>query len=198
MLQCPFTKKFCLEFWTVNCVWMSNSSKSNLLYQGDVEIWDSHHHPSFPQLYPLHCQKYFFSFFCSFFKVFTLYISEKGCGKLTLVQTSTVPYNSVQVSCTQKCLLGGFALFGKTTWISWVLLSIKLPTPQYRLYLQGQYLVQCKTYKCRRSWKWKAERDLREGKRVVHSCDQTNMNFVLVQTFNSSRDLCPYVPALLQ
>ena len=52
------------------------------------------------------------AFFCSFCKIFTLHISGKNVGKLTAIQTSTVPHNSVQVSRTPK------TCFGKTKWVS--------------------------------------------------------------------------------
>ena len=46
--------------------------------------------------------------------------------------------------------------------------------------------------------KVETEKVLRKGKRVFQSRDQAEMNLVLVQSCNSSRDLCHCVPALLQ
>ena len=60
--------------------------------------------------------------------------------------------------------------------------------------------ISSKTYSfgSRQSWKWRVERVLRKGIRVVDSRDQANMNLVLVNSCNSSLDLCHYRPARLQ
>ena len=58
------------------------------------------------------------AFFCSFSKVFTLYSSRKKFCKLTVIQTSTVPHNSMQVSCAPNRLFCGFVLFWRTESVS--------------------------------------------------------------------------------
>ena len=95
------------EEWS--CVWMGNSDKSAFLHQRDLEFSDSHGFPTFPPAYPINCQE--FCIFWSFSKIFTLYIAGKNVGKLTVIQTSTVPLNPVQVSSTSICLFFGFVLF---------------------------------------------------------------------------------------
>ena len=66
-------------------------------------------------------------YLCSFCQVCTIYISGKNVGKLTVIQTSTNPHNSVQVSCTPNCFLGGFNLFGGRNEYPWTLPSMKTP-----------------------------------------------------------------------
>ena len=95
---------------------MSNSSKSNFLHQGDLELWDSGDLPNFTPLYPKKCLEP--CIFCSFCKVFTFYTSRKNVWKLTVNQTSTVPHNSLLVSCARKRLFCRFVLFCRTKWVS--------------------------------------------------------------------------------
>ena len=88
---------------------MGNWSKFNFLYQRDLELWDSRDIPKLPPLYPINCQE---SCICrSFCNVFTLWSSRKNVWKLTVIQTSTVPNNSMQIFCTPKCLFCWFVLF---------------------------------------------------------------------------------------
>ena len=105
------------EVWSF--VWMGNSNKSTFLHQRDLERWDSHDHPIFPP--PNNWQED-----CIFLfplQIFTFYISRKKVGKLTVIQTSTVPHNCVQVSFTPNCFPRGFVFFWRT---KWVLLNIPI------------------------------------------------------------------------
>ena len=43
--------------------------------------------------------------------VFTPYTSKKNFAKLTVIQTTIVPHNPVQISCTPQCLFYGFVFF---------------------------------------------------------------------------------------
>ena len=45
-------------------------------------------------------------------------------------------------------------------------------------------------------WKWKAEGDIRKGKKTVQSRDHANIKLVLVESFNNIQDLCHYLIAL--
>ena len=109
------------EVWS--CVWMGNSSKFNFLQQWDLDLCDSRDLPSFPSLYPKTCQEYCIS--CSFCKEFTLYSNWKNVWKLTVIQTSTVPHNSVQVSRAPKRLFCDLCFFGWQNDYAWTLPSIK-------------------------------------------------------------------------
>ena len=66
--------------------------------------------------------------FCrSFCKIFTLHNSRKSKKKLTIIRTSTAPHNSMQISCTSKCLFCGFVIFWRTNWLSLKFPSMKTP-----------------------------------------------------------------------
>ena len=86
-------------------------------------------------------------FFCSVCKIFTLYISRKNIGRLTLIQMSTAPNNSVEVSCTPNRLLGGFVPSWRTKLVS---LKISINENSNALktftFLHAQYLAQRKKY----------------------------------------------------
>ena len=106
------------ERWS--CVCTGNLWKSTFFHQRDVKLWDTHDLLSFPILYSSNCQKFCFVF-CSFCKIFTLYITGKKLAKLTVIQTSTVPHVSVLVSCTPNCLLCAFVLFGGRNDYPWTI-----------------------------------------------------------------------------
>ena len=59
----------------------------------------------------MHSTANIFVFCTTFCRKFTLYITGKNVGKLTVIQTSTVPHNSGQVFCTPNCMLCGFCTF---------------------------------------------------------------------------------------
>ena len=105
------------EMWS--CVWMGNSSKSLLLHQRDLEPWDSRELPNFPPLHPLNYHES--CIFLFFFKVSTPYSCRKNVCKLTVIQTFTVPHNSLQVSCAAKRLFCGFVLSGGRNEYPWIL-----------------------------------------------------------------------------
>ena len=101
------------EVWS--CVWIGNSSKSSFLHRRDLEFRDSRDLQNFPPLYPEKFQESCVFLFLS--KVFTLYSSKKNVWKLTVIKTSAVPHNSVQVSCATKRLFCGFVLFWRAKWV---------------------------------------------------------------------------------
>ena len=167
------------EVWS--CVWMGSLSKSTFLHQRDLEVWDSHDHPSFPSLYPGKCQESCI-FFVPFCKIFTHRVFKKNVEKPAKIPTSTEPHNSLQVWYTLKACFVGLYFFGGQNENAWTFSSKKLSTPCKRFYLQTHCLVQCKTY-CfisRQIWKWKAKRVIRKGKRVIFSRDQANIKLVFV------------------
>ena len=80
-----------------------------------------------------------FAIFCFFRKVFTLFFSGNNFGNLTVVHASTNSHNSVQVSCTPKCLFCGFALFWRTKWVS-LNSSIKKTPSSLIMFLSASWL----------------------------------------------------------
>ena len=100
VLPCAWQKKV----WP--CVWKGNSLKSTFLHHRDFELWVSRDHPCSPPFQNFtHKIDRNIACFCSFCKFFTSYIATKDVGKLTVIQTSTVPHNSVQISCASERLL---------------------------------------------------------------------------------------------
>ena len=103
--------------------------------------------------------------FCSFCKVFNLYSPRKNAWKLTVIQTSFVPHNTMQVSCAAKRLFCEFVHFWRTNWVSLKFAIKKTPTSSttFLFAISMSPLVHCKTYcfKSWQSWKQRAERVLR-------------------------------------
>ena len=112
-----------IEMWS--CLWMGNSSRSKFIHPRDFELWDSRDFPNFSNLYPIKCQEP--CIFQSFCEVFTLYSSRENVWKVTVVQTSTGPDNSVQVFCAPKRLICWFVLLWRTIECPWNLPSMKTP-----------------------------------------------------------------------
>ena len=112
MLHYPFTKQFCLALCIVKCglacecVTRTNphffiNEILNFRTANIIQVF----HPS------TQITAKVFAFFCSFCKKFSLHITGKNVGKLTVIQTSTVPHNSVQICCEPNCFLCLFKLF---------------------------------------------------------------------------------------
>ena len=107
-----FIKQFCLTLCIVKCglvsEWVTGANPNffinEILILGTAVVF----HLSIQQIAKN------LALFCFFCKVFTLYRSRKNLWKLTVIQTSTVPDNSVHVSCAPKCLFCGFVLFWRT------------------------------------------------------------------------------------
>ena len=57
-------------------------------------------------------------FFCSSFQISTFYSFRKNVEKVLVIQTSFVPHNSAQNTCTPKCSLCWFVLFWRRKKIS--------------------------------------------------------------------------------
>ena len=108
---------------------MGNSSKSTFLHQRELELWDSYDLPNFPPVYQNFVRN--FAFFCSFCEVFTLCGPRQNVCKLTIIQPSTVPHNSVQISPTPKRLICGIVPFWKTKRVSLNFAIRKFPTPEF-------------------------------------------------------------------
>ena len=112
MPQYPVTKQFCFTFCTVERAfvseWVTQASThffiNVILNFGTAVMF---------QIFHLFIQKIAknLAFFCSFCKILTLYGSRKKVWKLTVIQISPVPHNSVQVSCAPKRLFCGFCTF---------------------------------------------------------------------------------------
>ena len=146
-LRCPSTKPTFLALCLVNCSlvseWVTRTiphfviGLSKMFYFGVVK---------FETFLTIKCQKS--SNFCSFCKVLTLHCSMKNICKLTVIQTTTVAHNFMQVSCTTKRLLCEFVFFLEDRMSSAELSQqYNLPTPPFLTFnLQTQNLVQCKTY----------------------------------------------------
>ena len=115
----PITKQFCLTLCTLKCGFVSewvtcansNFFINEILNFGTVVIF---------QIFQLFIQQIAnnLAFFCSFCKIFTFYSSRNNVWKLTLIQTSSVPHMSMQVSCAPKGLLCGFVLISRTKSVS--------------------------------------------------------------------------------
>ena len=134
------------EVWC--CVWIFNSGKSTFLHlmqaQQELKLWGGLDHPNFHLFIHQIAKKLSFLFFL--WNEFTFSISRKNVGKLTVIQTSMVPHNSVQnFLWTKKLVLWGCTLLQDRMRIPDFSHRLKLPSPQIRLYLQTQYLVQWKT-----------------------------------------------------
>ena len=95
------------EVWS--CVWIGNSSKSKFLHKRYLEFLDSRDLPNFRLFFQKNAKN--LTILQSFCKIFNLYSSRKNIWKVTVIQTSFVPHNSMQVSCAPKCLFCGFVLF---------------------------------------------------------------------------------------
>ena len=114
MLNCSVTKKFCLRCAQWSLILCLNG------HLGQIQFFSSKRSRNmgeprssmFSTSVPIEFPSKNLAFFCSFCKIITLHISGKNVGKLTAIQTSTVPHNSVQVSRTP------ITCFGKTKWVS--------------------------------------------------------------------------------
>ena len=98
------------------------------------------------------------------------------------------------------CFFCGFVSFGGRIEYPWTFASLKTHNAFLTSISGDWFFVKCKTY-CSKNWlsrKWKAERVLSKGKRVVLSRDQAHIHLVLVQACASSLVFCHYVSALVQ
>ena len=150
------SKHLCLTLSTVKCGLVSecvtraspNFFTNEILNFGTAVIFQFFH------LFIQYIVKTF-AFLRFFRKKFTLYGSRKIVWKLTVIQRSTVPHNSLQVSCAPKGLFCGFVFFLRTKWVSVNFASRKNSQIPWKLfYLPTQYLKHCKTYcfKSPQSW----------------------------------------------
>ena len=115
MLNCPVTKHFWLVLCRVKCCFVSKRvTRANINFfvcfmvnkfsiVGAVIILEFLH--LFIRTFPKSL-----AFFCTY--------SRQGVEKPTVMQTSTVPHNSVQASCTPKYLICGFVQLWRTKWVS--------------------------------------------------------------------------------
>ena len=112
MLHYPVTKQLCLALCTVKCIRVSREVTRTIPNFFIYEI-SNFGTAVFIQKFHICIQKIArnLAFFCSFCRLFTLYITVKNVGKLTVIQMSTVPHNSVQISFTPHCLLCRFVVF---------------------------------------------------------------------------------------
>ena len=119
MLHYPFTKQFCLALCTVKCgLACERVTRTNphffineILNFGTANIIQVFH-PS------TQITAKDFAFSCSFWKTFSLYITGKNVGKLTVIQTSTVPHKSVQICFRPNCSLCLFKIFWRAKCVS--------------------------------------------------------------------------------
>ena len=113
MLICPVTKQFGFALGIGKCCLVSEwvTRANSHIFTKEISNFMA---AMIIQIFPVFIQKIanILAFFCSFCKVLSLYISRKKARNLTGIQVSTVPHNSVQVSCTTKNLFCGFVFFG--------------------------------------------------------------------------------------
>ena len=122
MLHCPVTQQFCLALSAEKCGQISEVATranphfficfgiNNISNFGAVTIIQVFH-----LLNQYNAKSPAFSFSC---KVFILRISGKKFENITVIQTSTVPHKSVQISCTTKSLFCWCAFHPRTKWVS--------------------------------------------------------------------------------
>ena len=201
MVQYPITKQCCFEVCKLKCglesEWVTRANP-HFFINKISNFLGSHDHPNFTPLYPIICQgSCFFLFVLQFIDPLRLQVKcwEGHCNPN--VHCSTQFRASFLYT---KLLSFWFCTLLRPKWVSLNIFFRKISTPQEWFYLQAQKLAQYKTdwFKSRPKWKWKVERVLRKGKRVVQSRDQTNLNLVHFQSCSSSLDLCHYVSKLLQ
>ena len=161
MPQQPNTKQFCFALCTVKCdlvyQWVTQANPH--FFMNEIfELWDCHDLAKIPVLYPINCREA--CLLCSVGKVFTLYSSRKNVSMLTVIQTSTDPHKSEQLSCTTKRLLCGFVIFWGQKEYPWTFPSKKTPKSLKTFISPSHYLLQCYTYcfKRRLIWKCRLER----------------------------------------
>ena len=132
-------------------------------------------------------------------QIFSIHAAMKDIGKLTVIQISLVPHNSVRISRTPNCLFCGFPFFeGEMSNLEHAQHQ-ELLTPWKYLNVSSQYIVECKIYcfKSRQSSKWEVEKFLSKTKKVVQSRDQTHIFLSLIQGRNRNQCLYHYMIALL-
>ena len=109
MLNCPVTKHFCFPFCTAKCgVFSEKVTRANPhFFINKISKFVA---AMIIQIFHLFVHEIAknYEFLCSFCNVFTLYISRKIVGSVTVIQTSTFPHNSVHQFLVHQiaCLLG--------------------------------------------------------------------------------------------
>ena len=100
------------EVWS--CVRIGNKSRSTFFFRfriNEISIFEAVMIIQFFLLFINEISKKL-SFSCLYCKVFTIYIVRKNVWKLTIIQTTTVPHNSLQVFLHQNACFVGLYFFG--------------------------------------------------------------------------------------
>ena len=171
MLHYTVIQNLCFELCTVKCGlvsdWVTRSNPNFFIGFSKISIFPAAIIIQVFHFFILEIAKNLANF-CSCCNVFTLYISGKNVGILTVIQTSTVPHNSCKFLVHQYACFVSFSYSRRRNKYPWTFPSVEIPTSLKTFITASSTCSVMEDIPLQKlAERWKAERFLRQGKRVV-------------------------------